>query len=48
MSFTDSGSLQGWLSYLKSGKHVYMDCTEDDRNEKELIEEIKIYYKIIP
>ncbi|MEG0835829.1 MAG: protein kinase family protein [Christensenellaceae bacterium] len=37
-------SLQGWLSYLKTGRKQYMDCVMDSTNEKELIEEIKMYY----
>ena len=37
-------SLQGWLLYLKTGKPEYMDYVHDNRNEEELIQEIKTYY----
>lgn len=33
-------SLQGWLIFLKSHKHVYMDYVHENNNEDELIEEI--------
>lgn len=37
-------SLQGWLLYLKTGKNQYMDYVHDNRDEKELLDEIKKYY----
>ena len=37
-------SLQGWLLYLKTGNPKYMDYVHDNRNEEELIQEIKTYY----
>ncbi|WP_407309837.1 protein kinase domain-containing protein [Desulfosporosinus sp. SB140] len=37
-------SLQGWLSYLKTGRKKYMDYVHDNRNEEELLDEIKQYY----
>jgi histidine kinase len=37
-------SLQGWLLYLKTGRPQYMDYVHDNRNEKDLIQEIMTYY----
>ncbi len=37
-------SLQGWLSYLKTGRKRYMDYVYDNKNEEELLSEIKKYY----
>lgn len=37
-------SLQGWLSYLKTGRKSYMDYVHDNKNEGELLKEIKKYY----
>lgn len=37
-------SLQGWLSYLKTGSNQYMDYVHKNRNEQELISSIKEYY----
>jgi len=37
-------SLQGWLSYLKTGRKQYMDYVRNNRNEEELIRNIKEYY----
>lgn len=37
-------SLQGWLSYLETGKSVYMDYLHDNRDEEKLIREIMTYY----
>lgn len=37
-------SLQGWLSYLQTGKKVYMDYLRENRKEEDLIEEINKYY----
>lgn len=37
-------SLQGWLLYLKTGRKKYMDYVHDNRNEEELLKEIKKYY----
>lgn len=37
-------SLQGWLIYLKTGRHVYMDYVHDNKNEDELIKLISKYY----
>lgn len=37
-------SLQGWLTYLETGKRKYMDYVHDNKNEEELLNEIKKYY----
>jgi histidine kinase len=37
-------SLQGWLLYLKTGRPQYMEYVHDNRNEKDLIQEIMTYY----
>lgn len=37
-------SLQGWLSYLQTGRKQYMDYIHENRNERELLEEINKYY----
>ncbi len=37
-------SLKGWLSYLKTGRQKYMDYVYGNRNEEELLNEIKKYY----
>lgn len=37
-------SLQGWLLYLEKGRPQYMDYVHDNRNEKDLIQEIMKYY----
>jgi hypothetical protein len=37
-------SLQGWLSYLKTGRKKYMDYVHDNKNEEEPLNEIKEYY----
>lgn len=38
-------SLQGWLSYLKCGKHQYIDCVQDNKCVEQLLKEIAKYYK---
>lgn len=38
-------SLQGWLSYLMSGKHQYMDYVQDNKNIEQLLIQIGKYYK---
>jgi len=37
-------SLQGWLSYLKTGRKKYMDYVHGNKSEEELVNEIKRYY----
>lgn len=37
-------SLQGWLSYLKHGRTIYMDYVHENTDEEKLIAEIKTYY----
>lgn len=37
-------SLQGWLSYLKTGRKKYMDYVRENTDEEELVAEIKKYY----
>ena len=37
-------SLQGWLLYLKYNRHVRMDYVHDNKDENELLQEIKKYY----
>lgn len=37
-------SLQGWLSYLKSNKHVHMDYMHENRDLNRLLNEIKKFY----
>lgn len=37
-------SLQGWLIYLKTGKHIRMDYVHENKDENGLIKEIKKYY----
>mgnify|MGYP001559965756 CR=1 FL=1 len=37
-------SLEGWLSYLKTGHTSYMDYVHDDRNKEKLLREIMKYY----
>lgn len=37
-------SLQGWLMYLKSGRHINMDYVHENTNVEELVKEIKEYY----
>lgn len=37
-------SLQGWLLYLKTGREQNMDYLHENRNEEELLKEIKEYY----
>ena len=37
-------SLQGWLSYLESGRKQYMDYTHMEQNVDNLIEKIRQYY----
>lgn len=37
-------SLQGWLSYLRSGVSIYIDIFDDNRDVNDLIEKIMQYY----
>lgn len=37
-------SLQGWLSYLKTGRRKYMDYIQQNSDEVELLQVIKMYY----
>lgn len=37
-------SLQGWLSYLKTGRSVMVDYIDSNYNEETLLEEIHTYY----
>lgn len=37
-------SLQGWLSYLESGKKIHTDYLEENRNLDDLISKIKKFY----
>jgi hypothetical protein len=37
-------SLQGWLTYLETGKNVYMDYVHENSNVEGLIKEINKYY----
>lgn len=37
-------SLDGWLSYLETGRKQYIDYFDDTTDEKELIQRIKKYY----
>ncbi|BCZ46656.1 hypothetical protein psyc5s11_27230 [Clostridium gelidum] len=37
-------SLQGWLQYLKTGSKQNMDYVHENRNEEELLKEIKEFY----
>lgn len=47
LSLEDSyiSSLQGWLSYLMSGKYQYMDYVHDNENIEQLLIQIGKYYK---
>ena len=38
------GSLQGWIDYLKYGKHVNIDYLEENCDEESLLMEIKKFY----
>ncbi|MBZ4670677.1 MAG: protein kinase [Oscillospiraceae bacterium] len=37
-------SLQGWLSYLKTGRNQYIDYIYNNQDEEELLNEIRKYY----
>lgn len=37
-------SLQGWLDYLKTGQAQYMDYVRENKDERDLIAEIKSFY----
>ncbi len=37
-------SLQGWLSYLRTGRKKYMEYVHDNKNEEEVLNDIKKYY----
>lgn len=37
-------SLDGWLSYLETGRQQYIDYVDDIKDEKKLIQQIKEYY----
>lgn len=47
LSLEDSynSSLQGWLSYLMSGEHQYMDYVQDNKNIEQILIQIEKYYK---
>ena len=38
-------SLQGWLLFLNTHKHVYIDYVHENKNEDELIKQIKEFYE---
>ena len=38
------GSLQGWLSYLETQSHQYVDYIKDNSNEEDLLRRIRKFY----